>query len=171
MKTKNPRILKKAQIEMGESIAIIFIFLILIAFGLIFYMNITKGTQAVKKEETAQLQTIETIQKISFLPELQCSGNSIIKQNCMDIFKLEAAETIIQENQIHYFDLFGNSIISINEIYPISRNWTLYNNSLEELLLQNRAELKTTYKPILLYDPIDKLYHFGMLTIGIYFKK
>jgi len=162
---------KKAQIEMGESIAIIFIFIVLIGFGLIFYMNITKGTGTVKKEETSQLETIEIIQKASFLPELQCSGNSIIKQNCMDIFKLEAAEPIIREHQIHYFDVFGYSIISIDEIYPVSRNWTIYNNSLDDMLLQNRAEKKTTYKPILLYDPVDKLYHFGMLTIGVYFKK
>jgi len=156
---------------MGESIAIIFILIILIGFGMIFYSNITKGTSTAKKEETSQLQTIQIIQEVTFLPELQCSGNSIIKQNCMDIFKLRAAEPIIRENQINYFDVFGYAIVSVNEIYPVQRNWTLYNNSLDDLLLQNMAEKKTTYKPILLYDPVDKLYHFGMLTIGVYFKK
>ncbi len=163
--------MKKAQIEMGESIAIIFVFLILIGFGLVFYMNVTKGTTAVKKEESSQLETIQIIQEATFLPELQCSGKSIIKQNCMDIFKLKAAESIIRKNQIHYYDVFGYSIISLTEIYPYPRNWTIYNNSLDELILENLAEKKTTHKPILLYDPIDKLYHFGLLTIGVYFKK
>jgi hypothetical protein len=158
--------MKQAQIEMGESIAIIFIFLIIIAFGLIFYMNITKGSAAVKKEETSQLETVDTIQEVSYLPELQCSGNSIIKQNCMDILKLKAAEPVMKENQILYYDIFGYSTISIEEIYPVERNLTVYNNSLDDL----KAEKKLTYKPILLYDPIDKLYHFGMLTIATYFK-
>lgn len=162
---------KKAQIEMGESIAIIFIFLIFIGFGLIFYMNITKSTSTAKKEETSQLEVVELIQKASFLPELQCSGNSIVTQNCMDIFKLEAGKDIINANQIYYFDVFGYSIISVEEIYPVSRNWTVYNNSLDDELMQNTAEKKLTYKPILLYDPVDKLYHFGMLSIGVYFKK
>ncbi len=156
---------KRSQIEMGESIAIIFIFIVLIGFGLIFYMNIMKGTTALKKEEGSQLQTIEVIQKIAFLPELQCSGASIIKQNCMDIFKLDAAEQIIWENQLHYYDILGYSSVFIEEIYPYpTRNWVIYNNSLEG------AEKKATYKPILLYDPTDKLYHFGLVEIGVYFR-
>lgn len=156
--------LKKAQIQMAESITIIFIFIVLVGFGLIFYMNVTKSTSSAKKEESSQLETIELVQKAAFLPELQCSGISVIKQNCMDMLKLNASEKIIIENQIYYYDTLGYSKISVKEIYPGTNTWMIYNYSLDG------AEKKSTYKPILLYNPIDKLYHFGLLEIGVYFK-
>jgi len=41
--------MKKSQLQMGESVAVLFIFFILIAFGFSFYMNIMKGSQKIAK--------------------------------------------------------------------------------------------------------------------------
>ncbi len=64
---------RKSQIQMGETIGILFVFFILVVFGFVFYMNVMKGSSKVEMEENIQLKTIGIAQRASFLPELQCS--------------------------------------------------------------------------------------------------
>ena len=78
---------RKAQIQMGESVAILFIFFILVVFGFVFYMNVMRGSAKVQMEENIQLKAIGIAQKASFLPELQCSEENVRVENCIDLLK------------------------------------------------------------------------------------
>ncbi len=92
---------------MGESVAILFIFFILLIFGFVFYANVMRSSAKVELEENIQLKAISIAQKASFLPELQCSEENVRKEDCIDLLKLESASSLLDSNNIYYFDIFG----------------------------------------------------------------
>lgn len=151
---------------MMETIAILFVFFILVGFGFVFYARILKSSVTTQGEEQAQLGAIGIAQKAAFLPELQCSEDNIIKEGCIDILKLNKASAIIPVNQEEYSDMFGFSKIYVNEIFPGNTNWpTLYDNS-----PSNYKTKLVTHVPISLYDATLKSYSFGVLVVEAYTK-
>jgi len=174
---------KKSQIQMGESIAIIFIFFVLLIFGFVFYMNVMRSSAKVEIEENIQLKAIGIAQKASFLPELQCSEENVRTENCIDLLKLEAAYDMIKSNNIYYYDIFESSKIYIDNIFPgvtdsrerqdicpadyDQEKWPkcLYNNPLDEY-----SNKLSTFIPISLYDSKEKTYSFGILVVEVYRK-
>jgi len=158
---------KKAQIKMFETIAVLLIFFVLIGFGLIFYSRIqSQGFQA-KLDENFELKAIQTAQLVSFLPELQCSSDGIITDDCFDTLKVEALSEIIRNDQKlrteYYFDTFGYSDISIKQIYPPGSIWTIYENSVDNYKAKSSVKI-----PISLYDAKKREYGFGILNIDVY---
>ena len=158
---------KKAQLQMIETIAILIVFFMLVVFGLIFYTKVMKGSYTVKLEEKTQLRAIELAQRASFLPELQCSEENIIKDDCIDLLKLEAASAIMarEENKIHYYDLLEFSTITIKEIYPDGSSYTIYSRP----LIDYKNKISTPV-PISLYNPKTKTNAFGIMTVDLYTK-
>lgn len=154
--------MKKSQISITETIAILLIFFILVALGFVFYLRISKASVKTQYETGTDLLAIEVTQKASFLPELQCSKKNVVTDNCIDILKLESATTIIDENKESYYDLFYNSLIEIEQIYPSPDNWILYNNEIAD------ASAIFTPVPILLYNPTSDEYYFGVLKVTYY---
>ena len=158
--------LKKSQIQMGESVAILFIFFILMIFGFVFYMNILKGSAKVEIEENIQLKAIGIAQKASFLPELQCSDENVRKEDCIDLLRLDAASNLIQQNHIYYFDIFEFSNIRVEKIWPPPTNtWQLYNNT-----PSNFSNRLSTFIPISLLNVTNDIpeYYFGTLIVDVY---
>lgn len=156
---------KKSQIQMIETISIILIFFILLLVGYTFYTNIFKGKVDIEKEETIQLKAIAIAQRVSFLPELQCSEENIVIDNCIDIYKLIAAADIIKNNEIFYYDKLEFSEIKIREIYPNSNEWDLY----ERPLTDYTSKISTNI-PISLYNPTLKHYSFGIMEVNTFSK-
>ena len=154
--------MRKSQIQMGETIAVLFVFFILVIVGFIFYVKVIKGNIESQTEELSQLRSVGIAQRVMFLPELQCSQDSIITDNCIDKLKLESAQNIMREkeNELYYYDLleFGN--VSISQIYPDEKKWTVYSRKTEDF--KNKF---VTNVPIALYDPLTRKYGFGVLTI------
>ena len=109
---------RKSQIQMGETIVVLFIFFMLIIIGFIFYTKIIKGKIELEKEETSQFKSIEIAQKVMFMPELQCSEDSIIIDNCIDLLKLESAQELMtaKDNEKYYYDLLEFSDIYVSQI-------------------------------------------------------
>jgi len=157
--------MKKAQVQMMETIAVLFIFFILIAFGFIFYANALKGGIAVTKQEHSELKSIELASKVSSLPELQCSENNLIEENCVDWLKLDKASSLIRSNRIFYFDILGYSNITIEEIFPGDRTYTVYAN-----VPKDYGDRLPTFLPILLKKPIEGGYGFGIMSVVLYTK-
>lgn len=154
---------KKTQIQMGETIAVLFVFFVLILIGLIFYVRIIKGNIEGEKDEASQLRAIGIAQRAMFLPELQCSEDNIIRDNCIDIWKLESAENLMKNNEI-YYDLLEFSNVNVSQIYPAKQEWNIYSRKIENT---NRF---VTNVPISLYNPNTRKYGFGVLTIETYSK-
>ncbi|MAE42761.1 hypothetical protein CMO93_03245 [Candidatus Woesearchaeota archaeon] len=158
---------KKAQAQMLETIAVLFIFFLLIVIGFVFYAKVLKGNIELQKEESMQLNAIEVAQRASSLPELQCSEDNIVSDNCIDLLKLEAASEIIvkPENEIFYYDRLLFSKITVNEIYPDEKEWSLYDKSLDEF--SNKI---VTNIPISLFDPVNNKNAFGVMTVTLFLK-
>ena len=156
---------KNAQIQMMETIAVLFIFFILVVMGFVFYAKILKGNLELQKEESVQLNAIEVAQRASSLPELQCSEDNIVSDNCIDLLKLEAASGIIQQNDVYYYDRLLFSKITVNEIYPDDNEWNLYSRPLEDF--SNKI---TTSIPISLFNPIQNKNAFGIMTVELFLK-
>src|SRR3989338_1321069 len=174
---------KKSQIQIGETVAVIFVFFILIIIGFVFYARFMKSSIQSEKEELSQLSSIGIAQRIMAMPEMQCSED-IIKEisNCIYLFKLESAETVVndEDNQVHYFDLLGFSDIAIKPVYPEASNPNGLLNTLKSSYnpysnpLLEAGKLKgdkiTTNVPVSLYNPVTRKHGFGIMTIETYFK-
>ena len=151
---------KQSQIQIGETIAVLFVFFILIIVGFIFYVKVIKGNIALAKEESSQLRSVGIAQRVMFLPEIQCSEDNIIIDNCVDILKLEGAKDIINKNQIYYYDLLEFGEINITQIYPEAIKWNIYSRK-----IGNFTNKFVTNVPISLYDANSRKHKFGILTI------
>lgn len=152
---------------MGESVAILFIFFILLIFGFVFYMNVMRGSTKVEIEENIQLKAIGIAQKASFLPELQCSEENVRTEDCIDLLKLEAVSGLLKENNLYYYDIFEFSDVYVERIFPedAKKIWTLYNNT-----LTNYTSKLSTFIPVSLFNATEKKYDFGILAVEVYRK-
>tara|TARA_Y100000294_G_C8533947_1_gene328211 strand:- start:650 stop:1129 length:480 start_codon:yes stop_codon:yes gene_type:complete len=157
--------IKKSQVNMLETISVLAIFFVLVMLGLIFYSKALTSSIGTDKEESIQLDAIRISQKISFLPELQCSQQNIVKDNCIDVQKLEAMPEIIKENEVPYFDQLSFSRIIVNEIYPGENEWVLYDRPLNDY----NHKIATNI-PISIFDPIENKNAFGIINVETFSK-
>lgn len=155
----------KAQIHMMETISVLAVFFILVILGFIFYSNVLRSNFELEKEENIQLDSIKIVQKVSSLPELQCSQDSVVKDNCIDVLNLEALAEVIDQNEIHYFDMFSFSKITVTEVYPGDNEWLLYDKSLEDY-----SQKIVTNVPIIIFNPIEKRNNFGVMKVEFFVK-
>jgi hypothetical protein len=152
---------------MLETVSVLLIFFILVVLGFVFYAKVMRTNIQIEREEATQLIAVEVAERVIFLPELQCGqGAGVIKSGCIDILKMEAAIPIIEQNGIYYHDRLSFSKIVIEEIYPDSNEWKLYNRPLAEF-----SERMATQVPISLYDPREKTYSFGIMRVDVYSPK
>ena len=118
-----------------------------------------------KYEESLQLKAVKIAQLVTFLPEIQCTEDNIRKENCIDIKKLEATKEIMKEEELNYFDMFGFSKITLKQIFPSFEEWELYNKALSKF-----STKFYTFIPVSLYNPISRLYSYGILSVEVYKK-
>jgi len=156
--------LRKAQVQIFETIAVLAVFFILIGIGFIFYGRIMQSNLAQERDEISQLRSIAIAQKAMFLPELQCSSENIIEDSCIDFAKLKAAETVMKEKPEYYYDFFEFSNITVLEIYPGTAQHDIY---------ARKPEFKqrfVTNVPVTIYDPLTRMNSFGILRVETYSK-
>lgn len=151
---------KKSQIQIFETIAVVFVFFILVVIGFVFYGKFIRGNLETIGEESAQSKSIAIAQRAMFMPELQHSEDNIIKDDCIDILKIDAAKKTIGANEIYYYDLLEFSSITLEQIYPENEKWELYSRKSSDF----RSSF-TTNVPVCIFDPNTKLNGFGIMTI------
>ena len=159
------KISSKAQVQMGESIAVLMIFLVLMGLGSIFLVNVFSGSVEKSREENLQLKAISIAQKLSFLPELQCSEENIVVEPCIDMLKLNSTPGIINSSMNDYYPLFEYSTITVKKIFP--------NNTDPEMVVYNKTDKlkpneRKMYIPTALFAPKERAYGFGWITIAVY---
>ncbi|HIH92091.1 TPA: hypothetical protein HA281_04760 [Candidatus Woesearchaeota archaeon] len=159
----NPGRGTRAQVQMGETIAILLVFFFFVVIGMVFYVNIIKSKSATEREENTQLEAITVLKKALALPELQCSRQNIVEDSCIDLLKLQAASIVVPQHQEYYFDSLGFSVVSVQEVYPSTHNYTLYNSPLDKY-----SSKSVTNAPISLLDPVTGTNAFGVITIDTY---
>ena len=149
---------------MAETIAVIFVFFIIIVIGFVFYGRVMKGSIESQRDESSQLKSIEIAQRIMFLPEIQCSDDVVTEiRNCIDMLKINAAQKIMKANELYYYDLLEYSDINIYLVYPNANNWVLY--SRKPMAYKTKFVTNT---PISVYNPVTRKNGFGVLSIETY---
>lgn len=151
----------KAQMKMGESIMILIIFFFLLVFGVVFYAKYAVVTASGKQTENAGLQAIQIVQKVQFLPEIQCSVEGTIDYNCIDLMKLMALNDLAEDEKRIYSTMFPRTVIIAVEIYPEKHSWKVYG--------EDAAKKKSRFfpVPVVLFNATSNQYHFGYLNITV----
>jgi len=165
---------RNAQIQMGETIAVLFIFFILLILGVSFYVRVHSTTIRQEIDEKSELDAVDLAQKISFLPELMCTSKNtpLFETNCIDLYKLQAFNSLVEGDgdlQLSYFDEFGYSHIHVAQIYPEPEpdaGYTVYERQKPDF-----ANNITTWIPVSLYNPAgdngEEIY-FGVLVVEVF---
>lgn len=122
--TKN----KSAQMQMMETIGVLFIFFVLVLFGIIFYFKFQQISLEQKEEELLAADAMDITLTALFMPEFQCSrGTAEAEDNCVDMSKLRALNgTMPDYINDYYFNLFGFSKIYVTSVYPGNQTYVLY---------------------------------------------
>ncbi len=129
----------KAQIQTMETIAVLFIFFVLLMFGIVFYVGYARGRATLQLDEFHQAQSVQVAEAVLNLPELQDTRQGISSVNCFDVLKVSSMGMLTAENedlrQGLYQERFKDSLIMLFEIYTIKNDWVLYNNTNLQFLL------------------------------------
>ena len=163
MPTKKPK--NKAQVKMGETIAILFVFFILLIVGAIFYMNLQRTTVSRDIQESYEIRAVELAQTISFLPEAQCTSSNVVAASCFDYYKLVGLSkvTTTAEGLSFYSREFGTTTIKLVQVYPPGQTVVLYDNPKPEF-----TSAPISHIPIMLFNTSSDKYYFGVLEITTY---
>jgi len=152
---------------MMETIIVLAVFFILTIIFYAFYSDKAINID-MEKDRIRQLEAVKVMQQASSLNEIQCSEKGIIKNNCVDLLKIDTASVIMQsdENREFYFDKFGFSKITIKQVYPeVKEIKVIYDNSLQEYSYKDASNI-----PVSLFEPIKNEYYFGVIALEIFQK-
>lgn len=162
--------MKRAQIKMFETMAVLVIFFFLLVGGAAFYFQVQKSSVQRDIAKQQQLDAFQVVQKSLFLPELDCSFVSIQKDNCFDKLKVRELSALLSnpENEgflIDYFSVFGFADIRIVQVYPEDEAfaYTLYSNIPDKF-----SSVLKTQSPVLLFDAFKRRYDFGIIEVDVY---
>jgi hypothetical protein len=167
---------KKAQLQMNETVFVVFLIMIIIFLGLVILSRFQEVSILEKSKSLRSLSVIESTHKISFWPELDCSDVKVSEFACLDLVKLKVlGEFINQSKQSdriyafnYYYDQLKKSKIAVTEVYPLNTSvlggtyWVLWDNP---------GTKKTTDSirvPVNLFDPFTGRYALGVMELQIY---
>lgn len=148
--------------KIGESMVIIIIFLFLVVFGLVFYVKYKIISIEGSAKENAELIAIQTVQKIQFLPELQCSVEGTVDYNCIDILKLASLSELGDDQNGIYDSMFPETKISVQQIYPPGAHWDVYG---DESPFRDEHYFAI---PFALFNTTANQYYFGYVEIKVF---
>ena len=162
---------KKGQMQITETIAILFIFFILLLFGIIFYFRFQQSAFQEKQEELLGARAMEATLKALFMPELICSkGEAGSEDNCFDVLKLDAAIATLQDHlDDYYFEIFSYATITVHQVYPDKeeKTWIVYDKSKPDYTRKEPTFFVVTLKNELAGSTLAK-YSFGYISVEVY---
>lgn len=165
--------MKKSQIKLFESIAVLIIFVFLVAIGIQFYGNVQMRALNDAATEFSELSAIKSTLVLSNLPELACSFQGINDVGCVDIQKIKAWERLTNTTLSgysfleHYIPILGLSEVIIEEIYPSSKRWVIYNASVGNFSVRILGETRLEV-PTVIFDPETNKNSFGIIRVKTY---
>ena len=158
--------------QMTETIFVVFIILIIILLGFVFYSKFQEISIREQEKIKRNIEVIKLAHRISFWPELECSIAGAERFACLDKVKLGVLGDFINQTMKtnsygfnYYYDLLKNSKITITEVYPSSTRtlgkdyWMLYDNP------GSTPVTDAVTIPVNLYDPVSKTYALGMMEV------
>lgn len=161
---------KRGQVQMIETITVLFVFFILVAVGIMFYAKYQKAAFEEKRQELQLVKASTIALRAVFMPELQCTkGEAEPEDYCIDMVKarsfFNALRPFFEE---YYFDLFSFGSITLTQLYPEENSLPL------ELYVKSKEGGKpiTTQFVVALRDEtkggVNPAYGYGYLEVKVY---
>jgi hypothetical protein len=158
--------MKKAQIRLFESMAVLVVFLLLLGIGSVFYFKLQRASIEREVIKAENLHSLQLFQRALYLPELDCSFVSVKQDNCFDVSKLHFFSSLLEgeDYRIIYFDVFGFSKIRVRQVYPSYSGWfVLYSN-----VPGNYSSKLLSRSSVLLFNATSGSYGFGVVEVDYY---
>lgn len=157
---------------MTETIAVMFIFFILLSLGIVFYAKYSQGqAKAAEHERFGQKAMDMTLQTV-FLPELICTNaEAETGSNCMDLQKLQYIDANKGlSGDEYYFSIFSYSKIWVEQLSPTEVSYIIYNNPKPE---SEYLEIIPSFFVVTLKDYLGTYsgksdYNYGVLHVEVY---
>ncbi len=158
----------KAQIQLGEIVAVLIIFLIIMIFGLYWYATGSAQSEQGVLAGMNRMELLEIGRVIMNLPELECSIDSRRELSCIDEYRARALASIIEgtaQERAYFTNKFfaerrANYKATIEVIHPVGNQITLF-----DFVSENPISTQQISIPITLYDPIHRTHAFAMLIL------
>ena len=153
-----------------ETITVVIIIIILIIFGLVYAGNQRKIAIERERQATENLRAMEIVTSTLNLEFLKCSQGGTTQSACVDYYKIRALSehALKSENQMHFFQLLGNSDINVTIHRQISSTDSKQVIQLfESINTENLSAIRIT-TPIIVRDPITRMNYFGLMEVSTY---
>lgn len=190
--------MKKAQIKMMETIAILIVFFVLVMFSLVAYFSFKTESNDRESGESNYLKAVSRYNLVYHMPEFQASLASIEAGSTFDLMKLDALSQIRYiyddtanewqsngfglinepEHKQIYIDLLGYSTVEVQPIYTWNNNHQINKDILKKkwTIFDNPKKDKNDKDlqaesftmPVALYDQLTNTYFLGQITIKVY---
>ena len=156
---------KKSQMKIMEMIFVLIIFFFLFIMAVIFYAKVSRFNTRMSLSELQKYRLLYTTQRIQNFPELQCSFDGTLEENCIDELKLESfISSMTEEKQKTYDVLLSKSEIELIQTYPEEASWVIYKDS---RIGDNIKGAIASLMPTTIYYPLTHKYAFGYLKVSI----
>ena len=167
--------MKRGQLQVQETILVVFIFVVIIILGMTLFFRFQENSL---KNEIKDFRIMDFGNNLLTIPDSSefVYTEAGIKKNAVDTTKLIALQNLVDKKRNYYFSKFGYMNITIVQIYPdknpkecgISQVdncgvWRVYERIPDNIDSRLRKET-----PVSLYFPKEEMYTIGVLMIEVY---
>jgi hypothetical protein len=164
---------KFGQVQLGESIAVVIIVMILIFIGIIFWNKNSHSNIDSIQTQSNELSVIEIANTVPELSEIKCDEMGVYTVKCIDYYKLKALSEAInnktnKKTYLYYHDYFKNSKISVVQVYPLK---TAFNITLYDAKLSNHTTSLLISLPINIKNYVNNpaITSYGFIVVEGYY--
>ncbi|MBS3169302.1 hypothetical protein J4210_02355 [Candidatus Woesearchaeota archaeon] len=163
---------KQGQIHITETIAVLFIFFVLLFFGLVFYYKYADVSAKEQLAENLERRAVDSTTRFIFLPEVQCTQGELPPFSyCLDLLKLNAFKDMLLGDALdeYYFHLFSFAKITIQEVYPDpTRSWVVYNKPKIDYSSKKITYFSTALEDTSVFGGTEPSIYFGYVAMEVY---
>lgn len=139
---------------------------------IVFFSRFQRSESQFMRTERSLKEAVQMAQIFSSLPEVACTESNAVRENCIDIGKLDALHTLSHTQLLYYYDLFRYGVVTVERIYPIDEDeqnsWVIYNRERPPRRGSSRSSFFTTAIPMSLYNPETRQRYFGIMEVRYY---
>lgn len=157
-----------AQIQIGETIAVIIVFTVLLIFGLYWFSSSAGAQVAQQQTQLENLELLEMTKAIMELPELQCSIAQRAETSCVDYRRLQALNNAIEDTTTigtYYRDRYSTNTRGSYALELIDVQTDQRHPIFDFTTNNPNASTQTQPVPAVLYNPVTQRYNFSMLLL------
>ena len=133
-------------------------------FGLVWYTKFNFDSISVGADMQKELRAIQTVQKVQYLPEIQCTQSGEVDYNCIDMMKLDALKKMNEDGSSFikvYETMFPRTKLQVVQLYPQGSSWTVYGHDID-------ADESIFRIPVSIHNVITDKYNFGYMEVTVY---